>query len=68
MKYIVVLCDGMADYPVDALGVPMEVLVPNMLRKRGRDEARRYGNKDFRDNPWVENISLYIYVCSRWCA
>ena len=39
-------------------GVPMEVLVPNMLRKRGRDEARRYGDKDFRDNPWVENISL----------
>ena len=38
-------------------GVPMEVFVPNMLRKRGRDEARRYGNKDFKDHPWVENIS-----------
>lgn len=40
MKYIVVLCDGMADYPVDALGgkTPMEV-----AKKPNLDRLARFG-------------------------
>lgn len=40
MKYIVVLCDGMADYPVDALGgkTPMEV-----AKKPNLDKLARFG-------------------------
>ena len=40
MKYIVVLCDGMADYPVDALGgkTPMEV-----AKKPNLDRLARWG-------------------------
>lgn len=45
MKYVVVLCDGMADYPVPALGgkTPMMVAKKPHIDALGRQSGGRAG-------------------------
>ncbi len=42
---------------IHADGKPIEDLVPNALRKRGKDKERLWGDIEYKGNAWVENLS-----------
>lgn len=42
---------------VYADGQPIENLIPNAFRKRGKDKSRLYGKIEYKGEPWVKNIS-----------
>ncbi len=42
---------------IHADGKPIEDLVPNALRKRGKDKSRLWGDIEYEGNAWVENLS-----------
>lgn len=39
-------------------GLPIEDLVPNLLRQGAEDPSRLWGKTDYTGNPWVKNTSL----------
>lgn len=66
MKYLVVLCDGMADYPVDALGgkTPLEAAdTPNMdeLAKKSTVGLVKTVQDGMKPGSDVANLSVLGY-------
>ena len=38
-------------------GQPIENLIPNFLRKKGKDKERLYGKIEYKGDAWTQNIS-----------